>query len=69
MQTAPLTTQAMISRAQPLYFAIIRMKHPSVGLQENMRLKMKTEMTIMHKMKSQIIIRKTSNSWKTSVQH
>jgi len=49
MQTAPLTTQAMISRAQPLYFAIIRMKHPSVGLQENMRLKMKTEMTIIQK--------------------
>jgi len=43
MQTAPLTIQAMISRAQPHYFAIIRMKHPSVGLQENMRLKMKTD--------------------------
>jgi len=69
MQTAPLKTQAMISRDQPLYFAIMRMKHSSVGLQENMRLKMKTEMTILHKMKSQIIIRKTSNSWKTFAQH
>ena len=68
MKTAPLTTLTMISRAQPLYFAIMRMKHPSVGLQENMRLKMKTEMTIIHKMKSQIIIRKTSNIWKTSAQ-
>jgi len=29
----------------------------------NMRLKMKTEMTIIHKMKSQIVIRKTSNNW------
>ena len=49
IQTASLTVQAMISHAQPHYFTRIRMKHPSVGLQENMRLKMKTEMTIIQK--------------------
>ena len=43
MQTAPLTIEAMISRAQPNCFARIRIKHPSVGLQENTRLKMTTE--------------------------
>jgi len=43
--------------------------HPSVDLHQNMRLKKRHEITVIHKVKTQIVTGEASNNWKTFAQH